>query len=247
MGLFNAWKKKKELPELEAPPPVEEPSAEEHSMQPSIPAYSMEPFPEQPEMPLQTFQDVPMPPDEMRMQPPQPPEHPQEQSIAMQKTPEFPTIPEIPQKISLPQQAVEPPQMPKEALSLFQLQQMPQFKFYTAPAEGHEEHEVSEEHDVKQYEIPFDVKQELLTLPKEAKIPKQVKPHIPRTFLTVSMLMDVGEQLIHMNDDIALGKDTAFRLGDLNEQEIEKMAKWHALHQSMELRLAQMDKILFKA
>lgn len=245
MGLFSTLKKKKELPELETPPPVEE-IPEQQTPQPAIPAFSMD-SPEN-EMPLQAFQSVPLPPDDMRAQTPQLPveEIPKQQTMPSppQQFEEFPKssqldFPEIRPEAGQYniQPAVEPPQLPKEALSLFQ--PSPQFKFYTAPAEEHTE--------IREQEIPFDVKQELLTMPKEAKMPEQQKPHMPRTFLTLSMLMDIGEQLINLNDDIALGKDTAFRFGDLNEQEIEKMAKWHALHQSMELRLAQMDKILFRA
>ncbi len=220
MGLFSALKKKKELPELESPPPFEESNEQPSSdnlPQPSLTLYSME-LPEQPETPLQAFQEIPVPPDDMQ-QSQQSQEQSQEQIIH------------------------------KEALSLFQ----PQFKFYSSPSEqsAQEEHKeyhknVTDEVNANQ-EIPFDVRQELLTLPKEARIPEQKKQMIPRQFLTVSMLLDIGEQLIHMNDDIVLGKDTAFRLSDINEQEIENMAKWHALHQSVELRLAEIDKILFKA
>ncbi len=96
-------------------------------------------------------------------------------------------------------------------------------------------------------QIQWDVTQELLSMPKTELKHEPAKVHISRQYMTVSMVLDVNEQIANLNDDIALGKDTAYRLSDLNEQEIEKMAKWHALHQSMELRMAQIDKILFKA
>ena len=72
-------------------------------------------------------------------------------------------------------------------------------------------------------------------------------PHFGKKFITVSVLCDVGEQLVNMAEDLGLAKDTAFRLADLNEQEIEMMAKWQTLQHNMELRLAEMDKIMFKA
>ena len=122
---------------------------------------------------------------------------------------------------------------------------VPQFKFYQeAP---------KEEHDL---DVPFDVSQELLSIPEiirqekkqKAEEPaKQQHLHFSKQFITVASLYEVGEQLIHFNEDISLAKDTAFRLTDLNEQEIEQMAKWQTLQHSIELRLAEIDKILFKA
>ncbi|MEK6921634.1 MAG: hypothetical protein AABX82_07135, partial [Nanoarchaeota archaeon] len=72
-------------------------------------------------------------------------------------------------------------------------------------------------------------------------------PHFSKQFITVTALFEVGEQLVNMSEDLGLAKDTVFRITDLNEQEIEQMAKWQALQQSMELRIAEVDKILFKA
>ncbi len=141
----------------------------------------------------------------------------------------------------------QPPSMPQEPL----LQQEPQF-FYDTHEEFNEEqheghHEEQEQYESPSAEIPFDVTQELLSMPKSMQKQEVHTAHIPKKYLTVAMLLDIGTQLINLHDDITLGKDTAFRLGDLNEQEIEKMARWHALHQSMELRMAEIDKILFKA
>ena len=71
--------------------------------------------------------------------------------------------------------------------------------------------------------------------------------HFAKKFITVDTLCDIGEQLVNMAEDLGLAKDTAFRLADLNEQEIEMMAKWQTVQHNMELRLAEMDKIMFKA
>ncbi len=144
----------------------------------------------------------------------------------------------------------------------------PQFKFYYGP-ERTEHGSESAEHG----EIPFDVTQELLHLPQvhqeehpelhpeeEEERPYKFIPqeraapqlkkesvHISKQFITVAALYEVGEQLVNMGEDLALAKDTAFRLTDLNEQEIEQMVKWQALQQSMEMRIAEVDKLLFKA
>ncbi len=153
-------------------------------------------------------------------------------------------------------------QMPK--VTLFGAQEAPQFKFYYGP-------ERTEEAQTSAQEVPFDVTQELLHIPQmhqeehpelhpeeevekpykfipqEAPEVKKEGPHISKQFITVAALYEVGEQLVNMGDDLALAKDTAFRLTDLNEQEIEQMAKWQALQQSMEMRIAEIDKLLFKA
>ena len=164
------------------------------------------------------------------------------------------------------QQSVQE-QMPR--VTLFGgAQEQPQFKFYYGP-ERTEHGSESAEHG----EIPFDVTQELLHLPQmhqeehpelhpeeeeekpyqfmsqERAIPqlKKESSHISKQFITVATLYEVGEQLVNMGEDLALAKDTAFRLTDLNELEIEQMVKWQAFQQSMEMRIAEIDKLLFKA
>jgi hypothetical protein len=141
------------------------------------------------------------------------------------------------------------PSLPPQPL----FQQEPRFTFYAQPREEHHEEHNEEQNEFHQeeprelQEVPFDVTQELLSLPKIVQKKEFHSVHIPKRFLTVAMLLDIGTQLINIQEDLTLGKDTVFRLGDLNEQEIEMMARWNALHQSMELRMAEIDKILFKA
>lgn len=162
-----------------------------------------------------------------------------------------------------------PEQMPK--VTLFggsQEPQQPQFKFYYGP-----ERVEQSTQSAGQGEIPFDVTQELLhipqlhqekhsefhpeeeeekpykCMPQECAVPEVKKEdlHISKQFITVAALYEAGEQLVNMGEDLALAKDTAFRLTDLNEQEIEQMVKWRALQQSIEMRIAEIDKLLFKA
>lgn len=160
-------------------------------------------------------------------------------------------------------------QMPKVTLfGAAQEQPQPQFKFYYGP-ERTEQRNESAEHG----EIPFDVTQELLHMPQmhqgehpemhpeeeeerpytfipeDRAVPelKKESHHISRQFITVAALYEVGEQLVNMGEDLGLAKDTAFRLTDLNELEIEQMVKWQVLQQSMEMRIAEIDKLLFKA
>ena len=174
--------------------------------------------------------------------------------------------PEAYQQMQQQQQSVQE-QMPR--VTLFGgAQEQPQFKFYYGP-ERTEHGSESAEHG----EIPFDVTQELLHLPQmhqeehpelhpeeeeekpyqfmsqERVIPqlKKESSHISKQFITVATLYEVGEQLVNMGEDLALAKDTAFRLTDLNELEIEQMVKWQAFQQSMEMRIAEIDKLLFKA
>jgi hypothetical protein len=150
----------------------------------------------------------------------------------------------------------------------------PQFKFYQAatPEEVEQEgyplaHPIEqpimhqESDQMAQDNAPFDVSQELLTLPEvhrkehpelyhegahTQELHARPKKHISKEFIPITNLFEIGEQLSNLGEDLLLAKDTSFRLTDLNEQEIEKMAKWHTLHQSIELRLAEVDKLLFK-
>ncbi len=193
------------------------------------------------------------------------------------EVPEEMPMPTPPQEMAAPQsyqsmqqsQQNVPEQMPKVTLfSGAQEPPQPQFKFYYGP-ERTEQSTESAEHG----EIPFDVTQELLHLPqmhqeehpefhpeeeeeRPYKFMSQVRAaselkkeclHISKQFITVAVLYEVGEQLVNMGEDLALAKDTAFRLTDLNELEIEQMVKWQALQQSMEMRIAEIDKLLFKA
>jgi hypothetical protein len=202
------------------------------------------------------------------------------------------------------------PQHPAMHPAMQEMQQ-PQFKFHQAatpeevaaqghpldhaiehpigmPPQGHQETHndhpaMYDEHATGhgQIHVPFDVSQELLTLPevhrqehpelykkheeyhdahemkheqhpfhstnKEAEHhPAKHTRHTPKKFITMTSLYETGEQLVNLAEDLSLAKDTAFRLTDLNEQEIEQMAKWHTLHQSIELRIAEVDKVLFK-
>ncbi|MBI5002183.1 hypothetical protein HZC31_02260 [Candidatus Woesearchaeota archaeon] len=188
------------------------------------------------------------------------------------EVPEEMPMPTPPEEMATPQgqgQQQSVSEMPQ--VTLFggaQEPQQPQFKFYYGPERAGQSSE-STEHG----EIPFDVTQELLHLPQmhqeehpelhpeeeeekpyqfmsqERAIPqlKKESSHISKQFITVATLYEVGEQLVNMGEDLALAKDTAFRLTDLNEQEIEQMVKWQAFQQSMEMRIAEIDKLLFKA
>ena len=287
MGLFDAFKKKKVVAkELETPPAPEQnppfnmgqapassgdtqsgdfsmqqmpaqnpildfPLPRQNASFPSSnPAFGM--VPEQ-EMSLnpQMTQQMQISPD---MQMPQQVQHP---SFSMSQYEDIP-MPE-PDEMA-PQQIPPQPKMGSP---------IPSFRFYkeAAPEDYPQSHE---EMHQDQGEIPFDISQELMSMPEmmkqhdeheEQKIPsfssiekakKKATPvenhlHFGKKFITVTILYDVGEQLVNMAEDLGLAKDTAFRLTDLNEQEIEMMAKWQTLQQNMELRLAEMDKIMFKA
>jgi len=185
------------------------------------------------------------------------------------EVPEEMPMPTPSEEMAVPQGQMQqqnvPEQMPR--VTLFgggQEPPQPQFKFYYGP-------EKTEAHG--QEEIPFDVTQELLHMPQmhqeehpelhpeeEEEKPYKFMPqdravpnlrkeslHITKQFITVAALYEVGEQLVNMGEDLALAKDTAFRLTDLNELEIEQMVKWQSLQQSMEMRIAEIDKLLFKA
>jgi hypothetical protein len=155
----------------------------------------------------------------------------------------------------------------------------PSFKFYQAatpeevaaqnlespiahPSEHPEQNQA--EHNPK-YHVPFDVSQELLSLPglNKHQTPSQEMPtfhkedmqhaihkkpahHTPKQFITMTNLFEVGEQLVNFSEDLSLAKDTSFRIADLNEQEIEHMAKWHTLQESIQMRVAEIDKLLFR-
>jgi len=137
-------------------------------------------------------------------------------------------------------------QYPQEQFQEIQQQSpTPQFRFY-------------ERADHPPEELPFDVSQELMTLPEvhrkahpeqwqqpESTLKK--KRHTPKQFITMTHLSELGQQLMNFREDLILAKDTAFRLTDLNEQEIEQMARWYAVQQTIEMRIAEIDKRLFKA
>jgi hypothetical protein len=218
------------------------------------------------QMPMQQFQtpDFPLP---------------QRNAPGMRQMPEMmeeempmPAPPAEMQEVQQQQMPIPSPQAQPAPQSMF-ASPTPRFKFY-------ETAEPRVDHAAHQAEVPFDISQELLTMPE---LHKQVYPevyheeerpedmeqpykflqkeestisvrkiaaagsHFTKQFITVAELFEVGEQLVNMSEDLGLAKDTVFRITDLNEQEIEQMAKWQALQQSMELRIAEVDKILFKA
>ena len=230
MGIFDSFKNKKApLPELEMPPSPEVHNQEQKPFEPMPGQFEHPPeMPEGMSMPseMPSFEEAPAPPEEMRA--PEPHMSAVSQPLPMPQAPSIPQI-SMPEHISIPEH--------HEELSLFQQQKEPTFKMYYA----------QQEHEESVQQIPVDVTQELLSLPKSEPKIVAVKAQVPRQYLTMSAVVDIQGQITNLYDDIALGKDKAYRLVDLNEQEIEKMAKWHALHEAMELRMAQIDKILFKA
>lgn len=279
VGLFDVLKKKKAgkgpIKDLEAPPAPESSPAEAVPMPgseaPSDAMQQSQQFPpmdfSQRQMPMQQFQtpDFPLP---------------QRNAPGMRQMPEMMQDEEMPmptppvEMAELAQQQMPAPvsPAPPAGQSMFS-SPTPRFKFYQAAEQTAED----PEHGA---EVPFDISQELLTMPE---LHKQAHPevyheeeayeemeqpyrflqkeepttsvkkttvassHVSKQFITVAALFEVGEQLINMSEDLGLAKDTVFRITDLNEQEIEQMAKWQALQQSMELRIAEVDKILFKA
>ncbi len=283
VGLFDLLKKKKAakgpVKDLEAPPAPDDgmPPAEAVPMlgseAPLDAKQQSQQFPpmdfSQRQMPMQQFQtsDFPLP---------------QRNAPGMRQMPEMMQYEEVPmptppaelQEFAQQQMPASESQAPPAAQSMFS-SPTPRFKFYQA-AEPTAEHLEHPEHGT---EMPFDISQELLTMPelhkqahpevyheevhedmeqpyqflqKEEPITSAKKitaagPHFSKQFITVTALFEVGEQLVNMSEDLGLAKDTVFRITDLNEQEIEQMAKWQALQQSMELRIAEVDKILFKA
>lgn len=302
VGLFDLLKKKKAakgpVKDLEAPPapdggmsgavPMPGPEAQGDAMQQSQQFSPMD-F-SQRQMPMQQFQtpDFPLPqrnapgmgqmPEMMQQPAPQQPIQqgpvPEESGVTGMMQYEDVPMPAPPGELQeFPQQQMPAaaPQASPAAQSMFN-SPTPRFKFYQAaePTAEHPEHPA---------EVPFDVSQELLSMPelhkqahpevyheevhedmeqpytflqKEQPITPAKKitptgPHLSKQFITVTALFEVGEQLVNMSEDLGLAKDTVFRITDLNEQEIEQMAKWQALQQSMELRIAEVDKILFKA
>lgn len=166
-------------------------------------------------------------------------------------------------------------QMPQ--IQIPQIQQQPQFRFFEAPEEAPSAaaaqafSEMQPEFDVSQemLSIPAEYQEQHPEFYKEeevekpyAVVPEGKKPgalqalkkgalqpahHYPKPYLTVASLFEVGEQLINLKEDLSLGRDTVFRLIDLNEQEIALIARWQVLQNSMELRVAEIDKVLFKA
>ena len=232
----------------------------------SNPTFGLEPehaMPQNPQM-MPQMQQVP------QMQMPQM----QQQSYGMPQYDDIP-MPDademVPQQQEMQQQQMQQqfqeqiPVQPKMGSPI------PSFRFYQQAApEDHPHEQMHEEMHQDQAEIPFDISQELLSMPEMMKQHQDLQEksaptfssfekverkaaslehhlHFGKKFITVTVLYDVGEQLVNMAEDLGLAKDTAFRLADLNEQEIEMMAKWQTLQQNMELRIAEMDKVMFKA
>ena len=310
MGLFDILKKKKAAKapaqDLEAPPAPDGGMPPAEAVPPPAseqPFSGMEQSPQFPpmdfsqrQMPMQQFQtpDFPLPQRNAPGMRQMPEMMPQPQPGAQQQMQQAP-VPEDGGVTGMMQYEEMPmPAPPAEMQEFAQQQQMPmsspqappanvqsmfgsptpRFKFYQAA-------ESTVDHAAHGAEVPFDISQELLTMPElhkqahpevyremheeahedmeqpytflQKETTASVKkiapagPHISRQFITVTTLFEVGEQLVNMSEDLGLAKDTVFRITDLNEQEIEQMAKWQALQQSMELRIAEVDKILFKA
>lgn len=277
MGLLDAlsFKKKKTAPlkELELPPPANEALATGYNELEDMPPYREIETPQSSQ--LQRF---PIPFESFMQKEEHPSFHQEDFSAPLtfdkprEPTPipsglsdipsDMPPIPlpfEREMRMKEDQQRVQQQQTQQdhgEQLSLFSdipQQQTPQFRFYEAPTEEHEEaHEIHEEqHPLDQTPADIDIAKELLAVPKEQKpVIKQPKKEINVTnkkqFLPITTLGEIGEQLFHLQDDLTLAKDTAFRVTDLNEQEIEQLAKWQTVCTSMELKIAEMDKMLFK-
>ena len=285
LGLFSKFKKnKKPVKPLETPPI---PEGEEPQNQfppgpqgmppPSQMPYQGAPFPSQgppqqqmaPQAPYPQGQPLPQqnPMPEFSLPPQQgympgsreEPEFYEDQQYEMQPQAPMPPYPQSQQaQMPYPQMGMQQPPYPPQRVPPLQ----PQFRFYQSAT--------PEEVEQKQ-EVPFDVSQELLTLPEvhkkehpelyegpeenfEEEIPEYEEPvhkkkirQAPKQFITMNSLFEVGEQLVNLSEDLTLARDTSFRLTDLNEQEIEKMAKWHTLLHSAEMRIAEIDKLLFRA
>ncbi len=256
MNFFNKFRKKKAIPvkPLETPP---EPEG-------IMPITSVQ-FPQQNPMP-----EFSLPQQQRYARSPH--EEPEEISYPMQ---ENTSLPPYEQQMQFASEIPTPPQEDGEQNNLQrselhqpqQSQQMvsqtPQFKFYqtTAPEETTKQDYPIEKPITHPEVPPFDISQELQTLPemhkkehpelyapeKQEEKKKQIREkHVPKRFVTVESLYGIEEQFVNLAEDISLAKDTAFRLTDINEQEIEEMVKWYALQQSIELRVAEIDKLLFK-
>lgn len=207
---------------------------------------------------IQLSEEIPMPmPEEMAGAPRQQPSIPPQMRGSMPMR-------------QMPQIQIPPMQMPS-------LQQQPQFRFFEAPAaesstatapafsEMQPEFDVSQELLTipAQYQAQHpglfkeeEIEKPYAFVPQEKKaaalekIKKEAKEHLhhyPKPYMTIASLFEVGEQLINLKEDLSLGRDTVFRLIDLNEQEIELIARWQVLQNSMEMRVAEIDKVLFKA
>lgn len=159
---------------------------------------------------------------------------------------------------------------PMPQIQIPSIQQQPQFRFFEAPREAQTPSEMQTEFDVSQelLTIPAqyqaqhqgffkeeEIEKPYAFVPQEKKaaalerIKKEAKEHLhhyPKPYMTIASLFEVGEQLINLKEDLSLGRDTVFRLIDLNEQEIELIARWQVLQTSMEMRVAEIDKVLFK-
>ncbi len=232
MGLLDAFTKrkamKKSVPPLEMPPPPE--------------------GQEQPQLPTQT----PMPTFSL------PTEQGPFPSPVSQMPPEAMQLGEVPFEQQFPELAVPLP--PEEEQK--PIQEPPQAALPLEAPIRHPETAFAAE---KVLEVPFEVSQELLTLPEvhrkehpefyekeQVKVLQErkkqfVQQMLPKEYILLSQLFEVGEQLLTLGEDLALAKDTTFRLTDLNEQEIEQMARWYAQQQSIDMRIAEIDKLLFKA
>lgn len=241
MGIFDAFTKKKamkkSLQPLEMPPPPE--ALAQTPEQPLLPtATSIPSFSLPVEQPSFSFPTAQMPPPE-----------------AMQ-------LSEMSFDQQFPELAVP---LPPEEEKKFASSQAPPETAAALPLEAPIRHPEAAFPAEKILEIPLEVSQELLTLPEvhrkahpelyetagmtaQPERKKQmVRSMLPKEYIPLSQLFEVGEQLLTLGEDIALAKDTIFRLTDLNEQEIEQMARWYATQQSIDLRIAEIDKLLFIA
>lgn len=250
MGLLDAFQKKKPMKKtvspLEMPPPPEGQEAAPFSFP------SLQPSPQvqerQPQLPTPT----PMPTFSL------PTEQEPFPSPASQMPPEAMQLSELSFDQQFPELAVPlPPEEEQKAI--------PEGRA-AFPLEAPIRHPDAAFSTEKALEVPLEVSQELLSLPEahrkehpefykkeqmqEARTErkKQLVQHLlPKEYIPLSQLFEVGEQLMTLGEDLALAKDTTFRLTDLNEQEIEQMARWYAVQQSIDLRIAEIDKLLFKA
>ncbi len=268
VGFLDAlsFKKKKTVPlkELELPPPANEVLATGYNELDDIPPYREVDTPHSSQL-----QQFPIPFDSF-MQKEQPTLHGEDFSAPFSfDHPRNPSstlsgLSDVPKDIPMPlpfEMEMSAKQMPDEhheeqhpeQLSLFSKEPMTsQFRFYESQTqEENDQEQHNEQHEMENIPGDFDIAKEFLAVPKQEKqiISEQKKEFVvvnKKQFIPVTILGELGEQLFHLQDDLSLAKDTAFRVADLNEQEIEQLAKWQTLCNSMELRFAEVDKILFK-
>ncbi len=235
MGLLDAFKKKKSMKKtvslLEMPPPPEGQEAVSQFLSPQEAAG------QQPQFSMPTPMPTLMPP----------PEAMQLSELSFDQ--QFPEL-----AVPLPPEE-EQKAIPSEGRAAFSLEAPIRHPEVIFPIQKS-----------KTFEVPLEVSQELLTLPdvhrkehpefyekelrQEARTERKeqlVQHWLPKEYIPLSRLFELGEQLITLGEDLALAKDTTFRLTDLNEQELEQMVRWYAVQQSIDLRIAEIDKLLFKA